>query len=315
MVLTTAWLRGGVARLATTGVTRRLVQAPRVSQDVVSRFVAGESAPQALDVAARLAGRGRLIALVPLRATPLDEQQARDRLDWYISILAASTGSGLDTRGRPDLSLPLSALGATIPGGGVALARSLATRLCRAAANAGLTLTVETEDAVDVDVTLATVAQLRSDFPDVGVTLVAARRRTATDCRELAGPGARVRLTKGLPGADPDSYPGRTEVDRAYVRCLRTLLSAPGYPSIATHDLRVVAIVEALAGHLGRDPDEYEYLMRFGVRTETQITIADRGDRIRVYLPFGPDWYDYVVQRVVDRPGTMVDLVRAAVGR
>lgn len=307
-------VRRQILRLATSGRARRLVQAPRVSQEVVSRFIAGETSSAALDVAASLLARGRLVSLTPLVQPPVEDTQASHRAEFYAGLVADLGRAGMG-RGRSEVSMTLTDLGGRLGSSGPRTARALTRQVAQAAGNAGVLLTVETEESVAVDETLAVVEDLRQDHPDVGVALQANRARTVADCRDLAVPGSRVRLSEGAADGSVGGFDTRAEVDRSFVRAMRVLMEGPGYPALATPDLRILSIAEALANHLGRSAESYEYHMRYGVRTETQIVIADRGDRMRVSVPFGPDWYDYLVQRIVDQPAQLADLVRAAAGR
>ena len=128
--------------------------------------------------------------------------------------------------------------------------------------------------------------------------------------RELAAPGVRVRLCKGA-YAEPvaEAFPAGHEVDKSFARCLRILMSGPGYPMIATHDPRLIAIT----GSLGRSrpPDTFEYQMLHGVRPEEQRRLAAGGARVRVYVPYGSDWYGYLVRRLAERPANLRFFLRS----
>src|SRR5439155_20436500 len=137
------------------------------------------------------------------------------------------------------------------------------------------------------DSTLEVLGRLRADFPTVGVAVQAYLRRTEADCRELATAGSRVRLCKGAYD-EPESvaYQSRLEVDRSYVRCLNVLMAGPGYPMVATHDPRLVAIAEDRARWFNRSADEFEFQMLYGVRPEEQLRLAAAGYTMRVYVPY-----------------------------
>ncbi len=308
-------LRASIVRLATTAPARAAVQRPAVSQEVVRRFIAGETTAAALEVSATLLTKGRQISLAWLSPPVHNELDVAERVAGYRRVLSEVAGSGLVGDHRIDLSLPLSRIGMRLGADGPALALAQARALGQAAANAGVDLTVEPEPGPLSQDSIELALNLRQDFPRVAVSLPACWRRTEADCVQLALPGSRVRLTRGFPASAPDYHQSMAAVDRAYVRAMRTLMEGPGYPILATHDPRVLTIAEALANHLGRDAPSFEYMMRYGVRTETQIVIADRGDQLRVLLPFGPDWYPYLVRRITAAPANVLDIVRAAAAR
>lgn len=308
-----AVLSASLRRVAREGRLRRFVEAPTMSHEIVSRFVAGESVGSAVEVAGELIGKRRLVCLTSLQPRPDDEDAARYAAKRYRKVLRRLGEAGLAADGRCEVSFALDSLGLTLGAGGAQLALDHARRICRAAANVGALVTVEAAEADDVDVTVETVADLRQDFPFVGVALQAALRRTEADVRDQFG--HRVRIAKGPSGGGGDRYDSAADVDKAFARIIKALMSHPGVPVVATHDVRLVEITEGLARYLGRPSDAYEYQFRYGVRPETQAMIGDRGDRCRVYVPFGQDWYAYLISRVADDPTNVGDLLKAAFAR
>ena len=137
-------------------------------------------------------------------------------------------------------------------------------------------------------------------------------RRSAADCQALALAGSRVRLCKGAYQApDGVGLASRAEVDRSYARCMRILLEGPGYPMLATHDPRMIRIAGVKAGILGREADSFEYQMLYGIRPAEQTRLAASGAQMRVYLPYGSDWYGYLVRRLAERPSNLAFFLRA----
>jgi proline dehydrogenase len=168
------------------------------------------------------------------------------------------------------------------------------------------------EDHTRVDRTLRMVAELRADFPDLGCVIQSYLRRSADDCRALAKAGSRVRLCKGAYQApDGIGLASRADVDLSYARCLRILLDGPGYPMLATHDPRLIKIVGARAELVGRDSDSFEYQMLYGIRSAEQHRLASSGAQLRVYVPYGTDWYGYLVRRLAERPANLAFFLRA----
>jgi proline dehydrogenase len=148
----------------------------------------------------------------------------------------------------------------------------------------------------------------------VGAVLQSYLYRTEADCHDLASEGSRVRLCKGA-YKEPASvaFQHRDDVDLSYVRCLKVLMAGDGYPMVASHDPRLIDIAQALAGHHGRRPETYEFQMLHGIRPHEQLRIADRGHQLRVYVPFGEDWYGYLVRRMAERPANVEFFLRSLV--
>ncbi len=188
-------------------------------------------------------------------------------------------------------------------------------RIAIAAREAGTTVTVDAEDHRTTDATLRMATALRSSWPSkgsgsVGSVVQAALRRTEADVRELAAPGVRVRLCKGAYAEPADeAFAAEHDVDRSFARCLRTLMAGPGYPMIATHDPRLIAITRSLG--LGRPPESFEYQMLYGVRPDEQRRLAAAGAQVRVYVPYGGDWYRYLVRRLAERPANLALFLRS----
>jgi proline dehydrogenase len=206
------------------------------------------------------------------------------------------------------VSVKLSALGQKVDD---ARAYEYAQEICAAAAEAGTTVTLDAEDHTTTDSTLEILAELRKVYPATGAVLQAYLRRTEGDCRELATPGSRVRLCKGA-YAEPESvaYQSALDVDKSYVRCLNILMSGEGYPMVATHDPRLIAIAEDRARWFDRSADEYEFQMLYAMRTEEQARLAAGGNIVRVYLPYGTHWYGYLLRRLAERPSLGVRFAR-----
>jgi len=303
-------LRQGLLQLSKSDRVRELVEKAPVSRDVVRRFVAGESPADAVRVAGELALTGRLCTIDNLGEDTFDLKQAQVARDAYLSLLSALGEAGLAQDGKAEVSVKLSAVGQALSGDGAKIALDHAREICHAAANVGTNVTLDMEDHTTTDGTLETLRELRQDFPSVGAVLQAYLYRTEADCRDLSYEGSRVRLCKGT-YKEPESvaFQGKEEVDKSYVRCLKVLMEGRGYPMVASHDPRLVEIAGALAHKQDRGADTFEYQMLYGIRPEEQKRIADRGDRMRVYIPYGQQWYSYLVRRMAERPAnTMVFL-------
>jgi proline dehydrogenase len=289
---------------------RHLVETAPVSRSVVARFVAGTTAEEAVASTRTLVDKGLLASMDHLGEDTVVLEQATATREAYLRLLKLLSDDGLT--GGVEVSVKLSAVGQALPGDGEKVALDNAYAICEAARAAGTTVTLDMEDHTTTDSTLAILRELRSDFPETGAVLQAYLRRTEADCRDLAYEGSRVRLCKGA-YKEPESvaYQGRRDVDRAYVRALNVLMAGHGYPMLATHDPRLVAITEELARRHDRAKDSYEFQMLYGIRPHEQERLAALGHKMRVYVPYGDEWYGYLVRRMAERPANLAFFLRA----
>jgi proline dehydrogenase len=300
-------LRSAILAAARSTRVERLVESVPLSRGVVRRFVAGTGTDDALRVTRELVADGLAVTLDHLGEDTLNAEQAAATKDEYLRLVKALADAGLAS--SAELSLKLSALGQKFD---EELAYEYASALCAAATAAGTTVTLDMEDHATTDQTLDTLLRLRRDFPRTGAVLQAYLRRTEGDCRELATPGSRVRLCKGA-YSEPESvaYQSAVEVDKSYVRCLNILMSGSGYPMIATHDPRLIAIGEDRVRWFDRGSDEFEFQMLYGVRAEEQQRLVAEGNTVRVYVPYGNEWYGYLMRRLAERPANLAFFARA----
>jgi proline dehydrogenase len=307
-------LRQALLGVSRSDAIKSLVTRAPVTRDVVARYVAGESAESVLVVANRLVSAGLAVSIDHLGEDTVEAQQADRVTIAYVDLLAKLREAGLAT--RCEVSVKLSALGLLLGNDGPKIALENAELICGAARTAGTAVTVDMEDHTTTDATLAAVAELRKDFPGTGTVLQAYLYRTEGDCRDLAEEGVRVRLCKGAYD-EPESvaFRSREEVDRSYVRCLRILLEGPGYPMIATHDPRLIEIASSLIDRTGRGPGSFEFQMLYGIRPTEQQRLANGGRIVRIYVPYGTDWYGYLVRRLAERPANLAFFARSLVSK
>jgi len=292
--------------------TRQLITSAPVTRGIVARYVAGDTAEQALQVTRGLLNSGLLVTLDQLGEDTMDPDQAAARTAGYCALLGQLATAGLAEGGQAEVSVKPTAVGLGLPEHGAKTAAENIRRICAAARNAGTTVTVDMEDHTTVDATLRIVAELRADFPDLGCVIQSYLRRAAAESAAQARPGQRVRLCKGAYDApEAVAFTSRAEVDRSYARSLRALMDGPGYPMIATHDPRLIRIAAAQAALAARDPGSFEFQMLYGIRPAEQQRLASTGAQVRVYVPFGSDWYAYLVRRLAERPANLAFFVRS----
>lgn len=293
---------------------RAVVERAPVTRGLVRRFVAGTGDDDVLPVAADLCSAGRLVTIDRLGEDTRDEAAALATRDAYVRLLGRLVASGLAEGGAVEVSVKLSALGLALGSAGESVALENARGVCEAAAAAGTTVTLDMEDHTTVDATLGVLEVLRTEHPWVGAVLQAQLRRTQADSRDLATAGSRVRLCKGAYSPPEQvAFLDPHQVDRSYVRCLKELMRGEGYPMVATHDPVLLDIASILAADLGRQDAEWEVQMLLGVRPDEQARLAATGRRVRAYVPFGEDWYAYLVRRLAERPANLALLLRALV--
>jgi proline dehydrogenase len=295
---------------------RRLVTSAPVARSVVARYVAGETTADAVAVARALRETGLLVSLDYLGEHTADARQATSVVEEYLALLGALAAGGLARDGVAEVSVKPTAVGLGLAEHGEKTAMENVARICMAARDAGTTVTLDMEEHTWVDATLRIVRTLRADFPDLGCVIQSQLRRSAADCAALTGRGSRVRLCKGAYDAPPEvAFSNRAEVDRGYARCLGVLLRGDGYPMVATHDQRLIKIATAQAYLAQRGQDAFEYQMLYGIRPAEQRRLAGTGARVRVYVPYGSDWYGYLVRRLAERPANLAFFLRSLASR
>ena len=307
-------LRRSLLALSRSEWLKRTVATLPGSSSVVARYVPGEATEDAVRASGELVGQGLTVSLDYLGEDTLDRAQADAAVEAYLDVLSALAAAELTP--QAEVSVKLSAVGQALPGDGDRIAVDNARRICQAAAAAGTTVTLDMEDHTTTDSTLHILGLLRQDFPDTGAVLQSYLRRTEGDCRDLAYPGSRVRLCKGAYN-EPASvaFQDKHEVDKAYVRGLRILMEGKGYPMVASHDPRLIGIAARLAQDFGRAAGDFEYQMLYGIRPKEQQRLADDGHTVRVYMPYGVEWYGYLMRRLAERPANMAFFARALTSR
>lgn len=310
--------RPAILAAARSARLRRTAERLPLTRSVVDRFVAGDTIPDAVDAVAALRASGRMVTIDYLGEDTTRIEDAEQTVKAYLALLdllGERDEAALPVRPL-EVSLKLSALGQALPRDGEKIALENAHTICTKARDVGVWVTVDAEDHTTTDSTLSIVRDLRTEFDWLGTVLQAYLHRTEDDCREFAEAGARIRLCKGAYDEPATvAYRDAGEVTASYLRCLRVLMAGSGYPMVASHDPEIIEAVPALAREFGRDVDGFEYQMLYGIRDAEQRRLADSGNHVRVYVPFGNEWYGYFVRRLAERPANFGFFLRALAER
>lgn len=291
---------------------RELITDYPVTRSVVDRYVAGETSADAVRTAQRLRAEGLLVTLDYLGEDTKEQAQANAVTEEYVSLIGKLAAEGLTAEGAVEVSVKPTAVGLYLAQDGERTVFENIARIAAAARDVGTTVTVDAEDHVADDAAQRIVADLRGTCPDLGIVVQAMLRRTEADSRKLAAKGSRVRLCKGAYNEpESEAYTARHDIDRSYARCLRILMEGPGYPMVASHDPRLIQIAGSLAMQNGRSADDFEYQMLFGIRPDEQRRLAASGAKVRVYVPYGDDWYAYLVRRLAEKPANLRFFLRS----
>jgi proline dehydrogenase len=283
----------------------RLAVRMPITRPMVGRFVAGETLPQVLGALERLQDDGFMTTVDVLGESVASAEACAQAAARYEETLAALDERALER----NVSLKLTQMGLDISDD---VCRETVARVMRAAADVGAFVRIDMEDHTRTDRTLGLWRELRSINPESGVVIQAALRRSAADVDALITDRARVRLCKGAYN-EPASvaFREREEVDGAYESLARRLMRDGAYPALATHDGRLIGRLLRFADAEGIAPDRYEFQMLYGVRRDLQAELLRRGQRVRVYVPYGTEWYPYFMRRLAEKPANVTFLLRS----
>jgi proline dehydrogenase len=285
----------------------RLATRLPITRSMVARFVAGETLDEALVALEKLRDAGFRTTVDVLGEAVTSVDAARAAADQYLATLDALAAHGLDR----NASLKLSQMGLKID---PAVCRENVTRVLGRAAEVGAFIRIDMEDHATTDATLALWRELRpinAGRGDSGVVIQSALRRSPRDIDALIDEQARVRLCKGAyvePAAV--AFPDKADVDAAYETLMIRLLRDGTFPALATHDERLIRRALAVAKAEGIAPDRFEFQMLYGVRRDLQDRLLRAGYGVRVYVPFGRQWYPYFMRRLAERPANVAFLLR-----
>ncbi|HEU4571632.1 MAG TPA: proline dehydrogenase family protein [Candidatus Limnocylindrales bacterium] len=282
----------------------RLATRVPVTRPMVERFVAGETLDDALAALGRLSAAGLRTTVDVLGESVTSRALATAAADAYVRTIDALAEQGLER----NVSLKLTQMGLEVDRD---LCRANVERIFRRAAETGTFVRIDMEDHTKTDATLDVWRAVRDVNPASGVVVQAALRRTRDDVERLIAERARVRLCKGAYREPADvAYQERAEVDRAYVELMTRLLRDGEYPALATHDERIQRLAVEIARREGIGPERFEFQMLYGVRRDLQARLARDGWTVRVYTPYGTEWYPYFMRRLAERPANVAFVLR-----
>ncbi|HYT25470.1 MAG TPA: proline dehydrogenase family protein [Actinomycetota bacterium] len=292
-------LKATLLKAAGSPTLKRQMTANPVARRVAGRFIAGATIGDAERVIRELNAKGMSVALDHLGENTGSQAQAREAAAAYLAALDRIQEHGLDA----NISVKLTALGLDIR---PELALEEASKVAARGKEVGAMVGVDMESHAYVERTLETVRRLSASYDDVGVCVQAYLYRTRDDLDRLNDLGVPVRLVKGAYREPPEvAYPHKASVDGAYARLLDSLIQANPYPMVATHDPALVRLAKTLVARYARDRDTFEFQMLYGVRRDLQEQVLAEGYRLRVYVPYGDQWYPYFMRRLAERPANL----------
>jgi len=297
-------LRSTLLKLAESQSFGNFVTSNPRTRQMAHRFVAGETLDEAIDAARACNEAGMLASLDYLGenvATAADAQKARDA---YLEIFERIAAEKL----HANVSCKLTQLGLDIS---PEFCEGLLLSIVERAATYDNFLRVDMEGSIYTQRTIELVKRVRGQNPAVGTVIQSYLYRSEADIQDLLAYGCRIRLCKGAYKEPAEvAFPQKSDVDANYVKLIGVLLPSGFYHGIATHDPRMIAATIRLASAQQISKDDFEFQMLYGVRTDLQRRLVRDGYRVRIYIPFGRDWFPYFMRRLAERPANVAFFVR-----
>jgi len=283
---------------------KKLLTGNRPGRRLASRFIAGEEVEDALRVIRRLNSEGFLVTLDCLGESVLEAEAAEAACETYLQLLDRLATEKLNSH----VSVKLTQLGLAIDEG---LARRNLGRIVERAAQRNNFVRVDMEGSAFTEPTLRVFCSVDAPRDVVGIALQSYLHRTAADVEELLKRGVRIRLVKGAYQEPPDiAFAKKSDVDRNYRELTQKLLTSGIYHAIATHDERIIAATEQFARKHCIAPESFEFQMLYGISRRLQRALIQQGWRVRLYVPYGPEWYAYFMRRLAERPANLFFVMR-----
>ncbi|MEO6796348.1 MAG: proline dehydrogenase family protein [Candidatus Dormibacter sp.] len=284
---------------------QRFVTGQRLTASLAYRFVAGDHLEDAVRVVQTINGRGSSASLDHLGENVSQEREARAATDDYLAAFERIAAERLDA----NVSVKLTQLGLDIS---PALCRELLERVLARARELNNFVRIDMEGSAYTQRTLDLVLEMHERYANCGVVLQSYLYRTLGDVKRANVARVRVRLVKGAYD-EPETvaYPRKVDVDAHYAEAMRELLREGVYPAIATHDDRLIDATIQVARQQGLAADRFEFQLLYGIRRDLQERLLREGYRVRIYVPYGTEWYPYLMRRLAERPANLLFIVRS----
>lgn len=268
------------------------------------RFVAGQTIESAIRTVLDLNTEGLRVTLDHLGEFVADEREANQSADECIATLEAIAQAGADST----LSVKMTQLGMDI---GLDVCMNNMRRILDTAAKYGLSVNIDMEDFPRCQQTIDIFQELRKDYPNVSTVIQAYLYRSLDDVLSLGSQGAALRIVKGA-YKEPSqvAYPDKADVDSNYVKLMEAQLLSDGYTMIATHDEKIIEHAKSFIRQHDIPKDKFEFQMLYGIRTNLQQDLVKQGYPVRVYVPYGTDWYGYFMRRLAERPANVAFVLK-----
>jgi proline dehydrogenase len=275
-----------------------------VSRRVARRFVAGEKLDDALEAARVLNGAGRSASLDLLGENVSDEAGARSAADGYLAMFDRIAREKLDA----NVSLKLTQLGLDLS---ESLCQELVEKIVEHATAQGNFVRIDMEGSAYTQRTVEMTKRVRAKYSGVGTVMQAYLFRAEQDVKDLLSAGCRMRLCKGAYKEPPEiAFPAKADVDANYVKLMKLILPSGIYHGIATHDPAMIQATKDFVRERNIGREQFEFQMLYGIRTDLQRQLVREGYRLRIYIPFGTDWFPYFMRRLAERPANLAFFVR-----
>jgi proline dehydrogenase len=300
-------LRSAFIALSRNRILRRFSERSSIGRQMSSRFVAGMEIADALRVASAVNQQGMAVTLDSLGESVTSEMEAHKAAEIYHELLDSIAARKLNA----NISVKLTQMGMELS---PRLAETITRSLAEHAAATENFVRIDMEDSSLTQTTLDIVRRFHARphlRGSIGIVIQSYLYRSQADIEQLVADGIRVRLCKGAYSEPPDvAFPSKAEVDENYIHLSQMLLDSPIYHALATHDEAMIATAKLFASEHGIDSRSFEFQMLYGVRRDLQASLVREGYNVRVYVPFGKEWYPYFMRRLAERPANLIFLMK-----